>query len=200
MGCHFLLQGIFLTPGLNPASPALSGRFFTTEPPGKSQIDINRCSSIVVVWSRHSNDYGRHWTQTIYSLLFCFVTKVRERQMLYVFTSVPVCLVAQSCLTLCDPMDWSPPGYSVHGDSSGKNTGMGCHPLSPGDLSDPGIKPGSPALQLVGDLYVWLKTSEVKVKSLSCVQLFATRGLYPTRLLHPWDSPNNKTSEQMKQK
>ena len=24
-------------------------------------------------------------------------------------------LVAQSCLTLCDPMDWGPPGSSVHG-------------------------------------------------------------------------------------
>ena len=24
-------------------------------------------------------------------------------------------LVAQSCLTLRDPMDWSPPGSSVHG-------------------------------------------------------------------------------------
>ena len=26
-----------------------------------------------------------------------------------------LCLVAQSCLTLCDPMDCSPPGSSVHG-------------------------------------------------------------------------------------
>ena len=26
-------------------------------------------------------------------------------------------VVAQSCLTLCDPMDWSPPGSSVHGIS-----------------------------------------------------------------------------------
>ena len=26
-----------------------------------------------------------------------------------------VCLVAQSCLTLCDPMGCSPPGSSVHG-------------------------------------------------------------------------------------
>ena len=26
-----------------------------------------------------------------------------------------VCLVAQSCLTLCDPMDCSPPGSSVRG-------------------------------------------------------------------------------------
>ena len=24
-------------------------------------------------------------------------------------------LVAQLCLTLCDPMDYNPPGYSVHG-------------------------------------------------------------------------------------
>jgi len=26
-----------------------------------------------------------------------------------------VCLAAQSCPTPCDPMDWSPPGSSVHG-------------------------------------------------------------------------------------
>ena len=31
-----------------------------------------------------------------------------------------LCLVAQLCLTLCDPMDCSPPGTSVHGDSPGK--------------------------------------------------------------------------------
>ena len=30
---------------------------------------------------------------------------------------------------LCDPMDCSPPGFSVHGDSPGKNTGVGCHAL-----------------------------------------------------------------------
>ena len=27
----------------------------------------------------------------------------------------------------CDPVDYSPPGSSVHGISPGKNTGMGCH-------------------------------------------------------------------------
>ena len=37
------------------------------------------------------------------------------------------CLVTQSCLTLCDPMDCSLPGSSVHGDSPGQNTGVGCH-------------------------------------------------------------------------
>ena len=38
-----------------------------------------------------------------------------------------LCLVVQLCPTLCDPMDCSPPGSSVHGDSPGKNTGVGCH-------------------------------------------------------------------------
>ena len=34
---------------------------------------------------------------------------------LYWFRGRCVCLVAQSCLTLCDPMDYSLPGSSVHG-------------------------------------------------------------------------------------
>ena len=49
----------------------------------------------------------------------------------------------QSCLTLWDPMDCSLPGSSVHGDSPGKNTGVGCcAPLHA--LPDPGIEPISP--------------------------------------------------------
>ena len=32
----------------------------------------------------------------------------------------------QSCLTLCDPRDGSPPGSPIR-DSPGKNTGVGCH-------------------------------------------------------------------------
>ena len=38
VGCHFLLQGIFLTQGSNLCLPALAGKFFTTEPPGKSEV------------------------------------------------------------------------------------------------------------------------------------------------------------------
>ena len=30
-----------------------------------------------------------------------------------------------TCFTLCNPIDCSPPGSSVHGDSLGKNTGVG---------------------------------------------------------------------------
>ena len=38
-------------------------------------------------------------------------------------------LAVLSCLTLCDPMDCSLPGFSVHGNSPGKNTGVGSHSL-----------------------------------------------------------------------
>ena len=43
-----------------------------------------------------------------------------------VYKFMCVCLVAQSCPTLCNPMDCSPPDLSVHGDSPGSNTGVGC--------------------------------------------------------------------------
>ena len=56
-------------------------------------------------------------------------------------------LVAQLCLTVCDPMDCSLPGSSVHGILQAKNTGVGCHSHLQGDLPDPGVKPRSPLLQ-----------------------------------------------------
>ena len=36
-----------------------------------------------------------------------------------------LCLGTQPRLTLCNPMDRSPPGSSVRGDSPGKNPGVG---------------------------------------------------------------------------
>ena len=55
-----------------------------------------------------------------------------------------LCFVAQLSLTLCNPMDYSPPGSFVHGDSSGKNTGVGCHALLQGIFTTQGPKPGLP--------------------------------------------------------
>ena len=59
----------------------------------------------------------------------------------------------QSCLTLWDPMDYSPPGSSVHGILQTRIPER----LPPGDLPDPGIEPlspGAPALQ-EGFFYCW---------------------------------------------
>ena len=53
-------------------------------------------------------------------------------------------LTAQSCPTLCNPMDCSLPGSSVHGDSPGKNTGLGCHALLQGIFPTQGSSLGLP--------------------------------------------------------
>ena len=54
-----------------------------------------------------------------------------------------LCLVTQSCPTVCSPTDCSPSGSSVHGDSPGKNTGVGYHALHqvifPTQRSNPGL-------------------------------------------------------------
>ena len=59
-----------------------------------------------------------------------------------------LCLVTQLCPTLCDPMNGSPPGSSVRGDSLGREYGSGLPCPSPGDRPNPGIEPRSPALQV----------------------------------------------------
>ena len=54
--------------------------------------------------------------------------------------------IAQSCPTLCDPMDGSPPGSSVPGILQARILEWGAFP-PPRDLPNPGIEPRSPALQ-----------------------------------------------------
>ena len=86
-------------------------------------------------------------------------------------------LVAQSCLTLCDPMGCSPPGSSVHGDSTGQNTGVGCHALLQGIFSTQGWNPGLPHCRQI--LYHWTtrEAQETGVGSLSVLQgTFRTQG------------------------
>ena len=68
-----------------------------------------------------------------------------ERTVIYLKSHnklMSVCFVTQLCPTLCDPMDCSPPGSSVHGDSIDKNTGVGCHALLQGIFPTQGLNPG----------------------------------------------------------
>ena len=51
-------------------------------------------------------------------------------------------LVTRSCPALCHPVDCSLPGSSVHGDSWGKNPGVGCHFLLQGIFLTQGSNPG----------------------------------------------------------
>ena len=52
--------------------------------------------------------------------------------------------IAQLCLTLCNPMDCSLPGSSVHGIFPGKNARMDCHLLLQGIFPTQGLNPGLP--------------------------------------------------------
>ena len=56
------------------------------------------------------------------------------------------CSVAKSSLTLCNPLDGSPPSSSVHGISQARILELLPFP-SPGDLPDPEIEPAFPSLE-----------------------------------------------------
>ena len=64
-------------------------------------------------------DFSTYWLCSLRSF----------KSVLCMSVSFPVHARMQTCLILCDPIDCSPPGSSVHGDSPGKNTGVGCHAL-----------------------------------------------------------------------
>ena len=74
-------------------------------------------------------------------ILLCYRNKHTILKQLYVC----VCSVAQSCLTLCDPMDCSPAGSSVHGILQARILEWVAISFSRGS-SQPGIKPRSPTL------------------------------------------------------
>ena len=57
-------------------------------------------------------------------------------------------LVAKLCPTLCDPMDYSPPGSSVHEISQGRMLEWVAIPVLRGTLPSPRIEPGSRTLQV----------------------------------------------------
>ena len=77
---------------------------------------------------------------------------------------------AQSCPTPCDPMDCSLPGSSVHGIFLARILEWVAFP-PPRDLSDPEVKPASPALQVGRDPTTACRSQLVRMrinKSLWC--------------------------------
>ena len=58
---------------------------------------------------------------------------------------------AQSCPTLYDPTDCSPPGSYVRGDSPGTNTGVGCHALLQGIYPAQGLFHNSESRSVVSN-------------------------------------------------
>ena len=83
--------------------------------------------------------------------LFCLFSGKRRKTILCHFKLTEkqewykeMCLVTQSCSTLWDPVDCSPPGSSVHGDSPSKNAGVDCHALLQRIFPTQGLNLGLP--------------------------------------------------------
>ena len=60
---------------------------------------------------------------------------------IYIYTRKVQVLVGQSCPTLCDPMDCSPPGSSVYGILQERMFGVGSHSLLQGIFLTYGLNP-----------------------------------------------------------
>ena len=108
------------------------------------------------------------------------------------YPSHVLCMCAkllQSCLTLCDPMDCSPPGFSVHGASPGEKAGMGCHALLQWILPTKGLNPW--LLHYRWILYHWAirKPMCYSFQALSRVWLFVIHGMLHTRPPCPSPTP-----------
>ena len=108
VGCHSLLQGIFLTPGIEPTYPPLEADSLPSKP--LLLLLLSRFMSNSVRPQRwqptrfpHSWDSPDKNTGVgCHFLLQCMKVKIESE-------------VTQPCRTLRDPMDCSPPGSSVYG-------------------------------------------------------------------------------------
>ena len=86
--------------------------------------------------------------QKIQSWMWIWIKLTSNKVNVFIFSwaySLPQavwCLMAHLCPTLWDPMRCSLPGSLVHGDSPGKDTGVGCHALFQGFVPTQKWNPG----------------------------------------------------------
>ena len=85
----------------------------------------------------------------------------------------------QLCSSLCDPMDCSPPGSSVHEILQARI--LGCHALLQENLPNPGIELRSPTLQ--ADSLPSESPGKPKNTRMGCH--FLLQGIFPIQGLNP---------------
>ena len=131
VGCHFLLQCMKVKSESEVSqSCSTPSDLMDCSPPGSPVHGI--CQARVLEWchclfpDQASNSGPLHWE--------CGVLA----------TGLPVCntcVHAQSCLILCDLMNYSPSGPSGPWDSLSKNSEVGCHFLLQGIFPTQGLNP-----------------------------------------------------------
>ena len=98
-------------------------------------------------------------------------------------------MLVTQCPTLCDPMDCSPPGSSVHEISQARILEWVAISFSRGS-SQP--RDRTRVSCTAGRFFTDWATREA-LESESESEVAQSNGLYPTRLLCPWDSPGKNT-------
>ena len=122
--------------------PRMGGGFLSTAPPGKSCLKFSRPRFSGRVKCRWKSNFSLNLFFSIVSTLKTpFGTRMME------VLGACVC-VSHACLTLCDPMDCSPPGSSVPRAFPGKDPGVGWHSLLQIILTQ-GLNLGLPHCRLI---------------------------------------------------
>ena len=152
-------------PGIEPGSPILQADSLPSEPPGKLLHILAPLLFLLNNFSELSERPHFGLKSSVFQIKqllgcedFSFFSWHLQQQIEYTAFACPqlndlglfhtvdymplLRLGAQSCLTLCNPTDCNPPGSSVHGDSPGQNTGVGCHALLQGIFPTEGSNPG----------------------------------------------------------
>ena len=111
--------------------------------------EVQERGTYVYLWLIHVNIWQK---PAQYCTTIILQLKINEKVTsvyLRTFKFFVVVLVPQSCLSLCDPMDFDPSDPSVHGIFPGRYTGVGCLFLlgqGGGDLPGPGMELVTPVL------------------------------------------------------
>ena len=165
-GLPFPSPGDLPNPWIQFPSPALAGRFLTTELPGKqiqAQEKLNdriKCRLVVTVGKvlPRRGQSGALDVSACYMTVFTLWNSsscvLRNYVLFYVYGLVTMCWMRekslQSCLTLCNTINCSLPSSSVHGILQARTLEWVAMPSSRGS-SWPGNQtssPGTPALQV----------------------------------------------------
>ena len=102
-----------------------------------------------------------------------------------------VCVfIAQSCLTLCDPMNCSPAGFSVHRILQARILESIAIPFSRGTSQS---RDRTLVSCIAGRFFTVCATAAAAAKSLQSCPTLRSHRWQSTRLLCPWDSPGKNT-------
>ena len=107
-----------------------------------------------------------------YNKVWLFEMK-RERSTPQIISRTRFVVFSRSVVSdfFCDPHGLQPARLLCSWDFPGKNTGVGCHFLHPGDLPDPGVEPASPVL--AGGFFTAEPPGKPSRQLAHCIQLLS---------------------------